>query len=501
MKSSSDYETITHADGTFKKRRRVLAPGSKRHQWQYYCVHGRQKRTCIHGCNKSRELSSGKRASSATEQPSRLEGDTSVGSSCKSNRSQGMGKKQPSSRSQENAPTFPVTNQYHPAGRKQEYSKKGRIIASSGGKGKDLATRLKPQPTGIGTGQRMTKADMKRAAKFEIVPRHVPVIGEGQQAWQKTLRDPEIVSLRVPKDETGLVPQRTPVNSLHVAYVSETKGFCDFAFHLEQYKRSNFTPEYRDALLQYIITKDAYDYDFYSFGKYSMLHCTRTLESYWEIDEILVEGRWYYMSECVGDVCHILSEEGIHSPYEFRTALSVLLPSSSFKLRSQFDSQLLFCQISSNIDYFRDVDLDRISSMNFEEIYVAQGVDLQNVYMEPKVMFKAYRKSSSLPKYTSRRQKNTLIEIIATLIRCNFFPKFKLQNAGDVRSFKAAATILEEKKYRGMSLMKLLIVTHQLWCPSRMKAFATSVRPCEKKPRPKKKQPRKKDKSKSQRGN
>lgn len=113
----------------------------------------------------------------------------------------------------------------------------------------------------------MTKAYIKRAAKFEKVPRHVPIIGEGQQAWQNTLRDPEIVSVRVPKDETGLVPQRTPVNSLHVAYVSETKGYCYFAFHLEQYKMSNFTAEYREALLQYIITKDAYDYDYCSFGK------------------------------------------------------------------------------------------------------------------------------------------------------------------------------------------------------------------------------------------
>lgn len=162
VKSSSDYETITHADGTFKKRRRVLATGSKRHQWQYYCVHGRQKRTCIHGCNKSREFSSGIRASSsATEQPSRIEGDTSsalelpsktegdtsFGSSLKSNRSEGMGKKQFSSCSQVNAPTSPGINQYHPAGRKQEYSKEGRIIASCRGKGKQRPDYPAETPT------------------------------------------------------------------------------------------------------------------------------------------------------------------------------------------------------------------------------------------------------------------------------------------------------------------------------------------------------------------
>ena len=91
--SSNAYEMVTLPDGTFKKRLRVPASGAKRQQWQYYCIHGRQKRTCVLGCNKGPELARGGEPLTSTEPTTSTMGETTSGTSW-STSPQGIGKKQ-----------------------------------------------------------------------------------------------------------------------------------------------------------------------------------------------------------------------------------------------------------------------------------------------------------------------------------------------------------------------------------------------------------------------
>ena len=53
--------------------------------------------------------------------------------------------------------------------------------------------------------------------------------------------------------------------------------------------------------------------------------------------------------------------------------------------------------------------------------------------------------------------------------------KAPLCNANDIRGLSRAKDAFEAKGYENEDLMKLLIVTHRLWTPKRMKQFVGSI--------------------------
>uniref|UniRef100_A0A7S2H584 Uncharacterized protein n=1 Tax=Octactis speculum TaxID=3111310 RepID=A0A7S2H584_9STRA len=98
------------------------------------------------------------------------------------------------------------------------------------------------------------------------------------------------------------------------------------------------------------------------------------------------------------------------------------------------------------------------------------------VIMEPKTMMKEYvSKNGDLPKIALAAKSNTIVATVAALIKSNYYAKMNLHNAADVKGFIDAARIVQTNGHKNITFMKMLLIIHQLWVPSRMKSFAEGV--------------------------
>jgi len=191
-----------------------------------------------------------------------------------------------------------------------------------------------------------------------------------------------------------------------------------------------------------------------------------------ETNEV-VEEKWEPMSTKVGDLTKLLTEENINTPVDFIIALKQQVPDLP-QFQSQLGFQLFLCQ--TNYDKFKRVDLGKLERVDFTETYLDLGVDMNAVIMEPKTMMKEYEsKNGNLPQIASAAKSNTIVAIVAALIKSNYYAKMNLHNAADVKGFIDAAKIVKTNGHKNITFMKMLLIIHQLWVPSRMKSFAEGV--------------------------
>jgi hypothetical protein len=71
--------------------------------------------------------------------------------------------------------------------------------------------------------------------------------------------------------------------------------------------------------------------------------------------------------------------------------------------------------------------------------------------------------------------KGNFLPLMKALLVSRVIAKAPLGNANDIRGLRKAKVAFEKKGYENEDLMKLLIITHRLWTPKRMKQFADRI--------------------------
>ena len=67
------------------------------------------------------------------------------------------------------------------------------------------------------------------------------------------------------------------------------------------------------------------------------------------------------------------------------------------------------------------------------------------------------------------------LRLMKALLLSRVIAKSPLENATDIYALKEPMIAFKDKGYRGKELIKLLIITHRLWTPKRMKQFVGSI--------------------------
>jgi hypothetical protein len=71
--------------------------------------------------------------------------------------------------------------------------------------------------------------------------------------------------------------------------------------------------------------------------------------------------------------------------------------------------------------------------------------------------------------------KDKFLPLMKALLVSRVIAKAPLGNANDIRELSRSKIAFEKKGYENEDLMKLLIVTHRLWTPNRMKQFVGRI--------------------------
>jgi len=472
FKDNPNYEKWLNDDGTFKRRKKLsekeVAANRKPRQWQRYCQHQAQAGHC-NACATSKKIT-GSSSRKMPKTPSllsknkqrptrevviqdflqRSEEHTSMDRPLKRFRSSNCGVERGAPR--------PI-----------DYLQKKSQV-------KNLITCINSKLVQIGL-PKLTAVE-KRHVKGELYPDSPGGMSSKPTNFQVILCNQDIVSERPDEIEGKLVPQRTPVGSKHIDDLARSLGFTHLAYLLNEHVRSGCTPESRKNITDFIKHHDSFDFDYFSWGDYSLAHFFRTFEFFLasqlllETNEV-VEEKWEPMSTKVGDLTKLLTEENINTPVDFIIALKQQVPDLP-QFQSQLGFQLFLCQ--TNYDKFKRVDLGKLERVDFTETYLDLGVDMNAVIMEPKTMMKEYEsKNGNLPQIASAAKSNTIVAIVAALIKSNYYAKMNLHNAADVKGFIDAAKIVKTNGHKNITFMKMLLIIHQLWVPSRMKSFAEGV--------------------------
>lgn len=289
----------------------------------------------------------------------------------------------------------------------------------------------------------------------------------------------KVVAKTIKGMEKMLVPRRTPVSTPKILRLTEKdqNGLILLGMKMQNYEKHKFQQKDRDDILYYIRHKTCQDFD--GTGKYSLLHCFRTIEQWWYqscgMGAVSLSERWIEMSDCVKEMTKLLKSEDINSARDLVNAVSKEMGVREwpFTIISQFDIQLILCHTRSVIDEMRRIPLNQLEDAPWVDTLRQLGGDPCNVFHEPRLLYDELKGTFTFSK--SPRRENSVVKVIAALIKGGFFVKAELGNAADVKAFLRAADMIRAKKHGGLHLYRLLIVCHQLWVPSRMMAFANGI--------------------------
>lgn len=472
FKDNPNYETRLNDDGTFKRRKKLsakeVAANRIPRQWQSYCVHQAQAGHC-NACATSKNIT----GSSSRKLPK--------------TQSLLSKKKQRPTKEAVIQDFLQRSKEHVRMDRPRKRLRSSNCGVERGAPVPDEYLQKKNQVTNLITcinsklaqiGLPKLTAVEKRRVKGELYPDSPGGISDKPTHFQGILCNPDIVAERPDEIEGKLVPQRTPVGSKHIENLARSLGFTHLAYLLHEYIRSGCSPESRRNISDFIKHHDSFDFDYFSWGDYSLAHFFRTFEFFLASQSLLgtnevVEGKWEPMSKKVGYLIKSLAEENINTPADFIIALKDQVPNLP-QFESQLGFQLFLCQL--NYDTFKRVDLEKLGGVDFTETYRDLGVDMTAVIMEPKTMMKEYvSKNGDLPKIALAAKSNTIVATVAALIKSNYYAKMNLHNAADVKGFIDAARIVQTNGHKNITFMKMLLIIHQLWVPSRMKSFAEGV--------------------------
>ena len=223
---------------------------------------------------------------------------------------------------------------------------------------------------------------------------------------------------------------------------------------------------------------------------YYLKHMVRSLASVLQLDDIPCRSTYYNMSKHNDAAITLLEKvkvtpsmiiEGLRAHTDLGTANRSLLPDDDMLL------ELAICQTWAIFD---DILIGKLPVYNLQELsnfdaleqiysreWGEQGVGgiahaSSGAYVKLKGKLTPAR-PPPFPDDTAKAQ--WFLRLMKALLLSRVIAKTPLKNANDIHALEESMNAFKDKGYDGKDLMKLLIVTHRLWTPKRMKQFAGSI--------------------------